>query len=397
MRDLNLLFRHREFLFLLLGNAILGMGYSLTLPFMSVFGTRELGLGPAGFGLFMTVNVITGIFISTRIAKWSDIRYSRKAVMLVSSAFGAVGYLLYAYERDVRILLPAGCVTLGIAGVTFSQTFAYARDLLVRHGAAEADYPFYINIFRLFYALSWTIGPAIGARILEAHGFRGTFLATATLFALFGLVVAIGVRHDPPSAQARAAVAALPLSKAIRLPGFAAHFCAFVLILSCSTMGMMNLPLLILETLGGRASQVGAAYSIAPIFELPFMYFVGLWATRVPTVRIVRWAALLSIVYYGCLASAQAPWQIYPLQAISAALVAVYSGIAISFFQDFLPGQSGTSSNLYGTAGRIGATAGYLLFGWLGSSLGYRWVFAACAGFCALAWMIMWRWRQRPA
>jgi SET family sugar efflux transporter-like MFS transporter len=144
--------------------------------------------------------------------------------------------------------------------------------------------------------------------------------------------------------------------------------------------------------LNGTEAHVGAAYSLAPIFELPFMYYAGVLAARIPTARIIRWAALLAVLYYGGLASARAPWQVLPLQVLSAALVAVNSGLAITFFQDFLPGQTGTATNLYSAAARIGSIAGYLLFGALGTAFGYRSVFAVCASFCALAWAIMRRW-----
>jgi SET family sugar efflux transporter-like MFS transporter len=162
-------------------------------------------------------------------------------------------------------------------------------------------------------------------------------------------------------------------------------------------MGMMNLTLLILGPLRGNESHVGAAYGIGPIFELPFMYYAGVLATRVQTARIIRWAALLAVVYYAGLALAREPWHVYPLQVLSAALVAVTSGLAITFFQEFLPGQAGTATNVYGNAGRIGGTAGYLMFGWLGSTLGYRSVFGVCAAFCGAAWLIMLRWPPRFA
>jgi SET family sugar efflux transporter-like MFS transporter len=237
--------------------------------------------------------------------------------------------------------------------------------------------------------LSWTIGPALGARLLARWSFGGTYLAAAGLYVVFVLIVALGVERLPPSEKSKAAAAALPLSKAFRLPGFLAHFAAFVLILSCSTMGMMNLTLLILNVLRGTEAQVGAAYSLAPIFELPFMYYAGVLATRIPTARLIRWAAVLSVVYYAGLGLAQAPWQVLCLQVLSAAMVAVNSGLAITFFQDFMPGQAGAATNVYSSAARIGSTAGYLLFGALGSAFGYRSVYWVCAGFCACAWAIM--------
>jgi SET family sugar efflux transporter-like MFS transporter len=74
-------------------------------------------------------------------------------------------------------------------------------------------------------------------------------------------------------------------------------------------------------------------------------------------------------------------------------LVAVSSGLAITFFQDFLPGQAGTATNVYSNAARVGGLAGYLLFGVLGTAAGHRSVFWVCAACSALAWGIMHRWR----
>jgi SET family sugar efflux transporter-like MFS transporter len=388
-----------EFPVLLAANVILGMSYAFSLPFMSLFGTRELGLSPAGFGLFMTANAVSGIVLGTWMARLSDTRLSRKAVMMVSASFAVAGYVAYAYIRDVRILLPVSCILLGLGGGAFSQIFALVRDLLARHAVPAQEAPFYVNVFRLCFALAWTVGPALGALLLERHSFRASFLAVAGLLVVFIATVGFGLGRIPPPApvQRGARSPRSPLWTLHRIPGFLPHFVAFTMVLSCSTMSIMNLPLLIVESLRGQAKQVGWAYSIAPVFELPFMWFIGLWATRTPPVRIIRYAVAVAVAYYAGLSLAAEPWHVYPLQILSAAIVAVTSGVAITFFQDFLPGQAGTSTDLYGTAGRIGALAGYLLCGWLGTALGHRSVFAACALLCAAALAIMLRWRPRPA
>jgi SET family sugar efflux transporter-like MFS transporter len=98
---------------------------------------------------------------------------------------------------------------------------------------------------------------------------------------------------------------------------------------------------------------------------------------------------VLGIVYYALLANAREPWHVYPVQVLSAAIVAVTSGIAITFFQDFLPEQPGSATNLYSNAQRIGSTTGYLLLGALTEAYGTRGVFAACAVGCAGASSIM--------
>ena len=77
-----------------------------------------------------------------------------------------------------------------------------------------------------------------------------------------------------------------------------------------------------------------------------------------------------------------------------AAMVAVVSGIAITFFQSYIPNQPGTATNLYSNANRIGSTVGYLCFGSLASLLGQRSVFVVCAGICAAAFFLLWLARE---
>jgi MFS transporter, SET family, sugar efflux transporter len=165
----------------------------------------------------------------------------------------------------------------------------------------------------------------------------------------------------------------------LRQPTVLPWFIAFIFVFMATTMSMMNLSLFVLNILHGTQTQVGIIYSLAPIFELPFMFYFGLLATKMDPARLIRMAVILALVYYTSLSLVRAPWHIYPLQILSAAFVAVTMGVAISFFQDKLPGQPGAATNLYVNAQRIGATVGYLIFGTIGEGFGYRAVYVACA------------------
>ena len=374
-----------EFRVLLLANLLVGVAYSFVIPFLSLFGTREVGLGPIAFSLFMTTTSLGSITFSTLLARWSDAHWSRRTVLLISGTAGCLGYLGYAFVRDVAWLTLVGVFLLGIASVTFSQLFACARDSFTRRNIPSAEIPLYMNVFRLFFALSWTVGPALAAWVMQAAGFRGLFLVASSFFALFVLLVACFLTHLPPSAAAREAVKAMPLRRALGIPHLLPHFVAFICYFACGTRGMMNLPLLLLGPLHGTMRHVGIAYSIAPLFELPLMLLMGVLATRMPTRRLIQAVFVLAVAYYGLLSVLHAPWQVYPVQVLSAAIVAVTSGIAITFFQDFLPNQPGSATNLYSSAQRIGSTTGYLLFGVLTESVGSRGVFVACALGCCCA------------
>jgi SET family sugar efflux transporter-like MFS transporter len=165
-------------------------------------------------------------------------------------------------------------------------------------------------------------------------------------------------------------------------------FIAFVLMLAAHTIAMNNMSLLVLRVLGGTESQVGVIFSLAPLFELPFMLYFGLLATRIRTEKLIQLAMLLAAVYYFGLSRASAPQQIYPLQFLSAAVVAVTSGVAITFFQNKLPDQLGSATNLYSNASRVGSTSGYLLFGSLSHRFGHRGAALACSLLAVVALLI---------
>lgn len=380
------LFVQRGLRSLILLNVLLGLAYSFVGPFMSLFGMgTEVGMSGMRFGVFMTVNALGGVLLGTWLAHYSDTHLSRRRVLLLGSWAGMLGYAGFAFARDYWVLLFIGTCVLGISSVTFSQVFAHAREALKRGGVEEAEMPFYMNAFRMFFALSWTVGPGIASWVMVATGFRGLFLCAAGCFALFLVAVLRTVPEaPPPCARTRAESVFAVLGRGDVL----AHFSAFVLVFASGTIGMMNLPLMMIQTLQGTERDVGIAYSLAPLFELPFMLWFGLLATRRSQAGLIRAGFIIVLVYYALLVVVTAPWQVFPLQILSAAATAVTAGVAISWFQNYLPDHPGSATNLYSNAMRIGGTVGYLLFGVLADTCGYRVVFAVCAAFTALALLL---------
>lgn len=386
------LLAEREYVVLLVCNLLLGMAYSFVAPFYSMFGTIEVGMSNWVFGVFMTITSLSGIVISTALARWSDTRYSRRSVLLLGAFCGLVGYAGYGQVRSVFWLTVIGSVALGISSISFAQLFAAAREALTRHGVPQSEAPLYMNIFRLLFALSWTIGPTISAWVMVQASYEGIFNVCAGLFGVLFVVIWLYIPARPPPA-ANAATRE-PLGRVLRRPDLLCYFLAIALVFMCITVGMMNLPLLILRTLGGDERDVGIAYSIAPVFELPLMFWFGLLASRAHPGPLIRLGVIIAVAYYGLLYFVREPWHIYPIQILSAAMIAVVSGIAITFFQSYIPDQPGTATNLYTTANRVGSTLGYLIFGTLAETVGYRAIFLVCTILCAAAFLLLWLARE---
>lgn len=375
------LYQNRDFRVILVLNTLLGLAYSFIGPFISMFGTREVGMSSLLFGVFMSVTALGGIVLGTTLAHYSDTRVSRRTMLLLGSVCGALGYLGYAFVRDFRMLLLIGALVLGISGTTFAQVFALAREYIRQSDIPEKQTAFYMNAFRMAFALSWTVGPAMAAWIMIGYSYRGIFLCASGCFCLFFLVVWLSVPAVSRSPLSTDMSRQGSVFQLLRRGDVLAHFVGFVLIFASQTIGMMNLPLLVLNVLGGSEYHVGIIYSIAPIFELPLMFYFGVLAGRMDPARIIRLGVIFAVAYYGLLSIVQAPWHIYPIQILSAATVAVTAGLAITYFQNYLPHHPGSATNLYSNAMRIGSTIGYLLFGTLAWNFGYRAVFVTCTAF----------------
>ncbi len=389
------LLQHRSLVVLLGCCLLLGLGYSFVGPFFSLFGTQEARMSPMVFGLFMTATTLSGIGISTFLAHISDTHTTRRSMLLLGSVSGILGYASFAFVRDPLWLTILGSLLLGLASITFSQLFAHARELLLSSGIPAKDAPLYMNVFRLFMALAWTIGPAVASQVMIHFGFVGTFLGAAACFVLLALAVFFFIPAVPvPGA---AGVVKMSLRASLVRADVLAHFIGFVLIFTAGTMCMINVPLMVINVLGGTVKDIGIIYCIAPVFELPFMFWLGLLATRGDQARLIRISVVLAVLYYGLLGVVGAPWHIYPLQILAAAITAVTQGVAITFFQNFLPGQMGTATNLYASAQRTGSMAGYLGFGALMQMAGHRTIFEVGAGLCAAAFVLLWIFRPREA
>ena len=163
----------------------------------------------------MTATSLSGIAISTLLARWSDTWLSRRTVLLLGGVTGALSYVGYAFVRDVVWLTLIGCVLGGISSITFSQLFAYARDLLARSEVSPRDAPLYMNVFRLFFAVSWTAGPAVASWVMLQYHYRGMFLVAALCFFLFVLILLCFVPPAQPWATGRTAATQMPLRRVL--------------------------------------------------------------------------------------------------------------------------------------------------------------------------------------
>lgn len=370
---------------ILLINIFLGIGFSFVIPFQSMFGIDEVGMSNTEFGVFMLISSLCGIVFSTWIAKLSDRVPDRKFILILCSFAAVIGYLGFAFSRNYAVLLFFSAVFIGISSSTFSQVFAIGREMLTRSELPGKQLPFYMNILRTIFALSWTVGPAIASYALLYFGFTGLFIVAATCYAIVSIIALLFLKRKSEAAGKANSKEILPLKQIVFQPTIFINLVAFTCISTAHNMGMMNMAQFVTKEIGGSQQDVGVIFSITSVFEIPFMLGFGILATSIKSDKLIRLGVSLALIYFSILFFAESPWHIFAVQILSAAYISITSGIAITYFQDFLPDMPGTATNLYSNANRTGSMLGYMLFGVIADALGYRNVYLTCAAFTLIA------------
>jgi SET family sugar efflux transporter-like MFS transporter len=382
---------------------VLGLTGAFMAPFGSLWATEEVGMSSAQLGAFMTINALSAIVLSTWIARWSDSHVARRNLLLLGACAGGLGALGYALVRDFLPLVLIGCSAFALAAMNFAQLFAHVREELALFGSRAdphastkhaRDVPFSLGVLRACFALAWVVGPNLGAAIKERFGYRGLFLAVSLFFALLFACTLLFVAKRPR--EATPSVARSPVAAALAEPRVLLHLIAFALMFAATTLNSLNLPLYLKQQLGGSERSVGLAFAISPLFEMGFMIGFGHLASRGHQRTIMLLGSAAAAGYFVLLRFVTAPWQVYPLQVLLAAGVAVTASLAIPFFQDLLPEQPGLVTSLYSNALKVGSLVGFSSFGLLASRVGNSGLFLVCAGLATLTVSIIAAASPRP-
>jgi SET family sugar efflux transporter-like MFS transporter len=365
---------------------VLGLTGAFMAPFGSLWATEEIGMSSEQLGAFMTLNAACAILLSTWFGRWSDTHVARRSLLLLGSCAGAFGALGYALVHDIVLLCVIGGSAFALASMNFAQLFAHVREELSAR-ELNADVPFSLGMMRAFYALSWMVGPNLGAAVKARLGYQGLFLAVAAFFALLYVCTRLFVVKRPR--QPASALGGTTVFAALAGPRVFVHCLAFGLMFAATTLNSLNLPLHLTRQLGGDAGAVGLAFAISPLFEMVFMVAFGHLASRGHQRAIMLLGCAAAASYFVLLRFVTALWQVYPLQVLLAAGVAVTASVAIPFFQDLLPEQPGLVTSLYSNALKIGSLVGFSSFGLLATRLGNAGLFLVCAGLASVAVMII--------
>lgn len=369
-----------------------GIAGALLAPTLSLFLTTEVKVRPLWVGLFYTVNAIVGIAVSFLLAKRSDTRGDRRKLILVCCLMAVGNCLLFAFNRDYLTLITAGVLLSAIANTAMPQIFALAREYA---DSSAREVVMFSSVMRAQLSLAWVIGPPLSFTLALNYGFTVMFVIAAATFAICALLVWFTLPSVPrvaPVEPADTLIAApsapiAPVS-AWRNPDVRRLFIASVLMWTCNTMYIIDMPLYITADLGLPENLAGLLMGTAAGLEIPAMLLAGYYVKRFGKRNMMLFAVVAGILFYAGLVVFKFKLALMVLQLFNAIFIGIIAGIGMLYFQDLMPGRPGAATTLFTNSISTGVILAGVLQGALVENLGHYVVYwlAALLAVAAL-WM----------
>ncbi|OAT29991.1 putative transport protein [Buttiauxella brennerae ATCC 51605] len=359
---------------------MMGIAGALQAPTLSLFLTREVQVRPFWVGLFYTVNAIAGILVSLALAKRSDSRGDRRKLIMVCCVMAVANCVLFAFNRHYLTLITVGVMFASIANTAMPQIFALAREY-ADNSAREVV--MFSSIMRAQLSLAWVIGPPLSFMLALNYGFTTMFLIAAGIFVISLALIFFALpsvsRIEQPADVALTQISGWK-DKNVRM-----LFIASMLMWTCNTMYIIDMPLWVSTDLGLPESLAGLLMGTAAGLEIPAMILAGYYVKRFGKRRMMVIAVAAGVLFYVGLILFHSRTALLLLQLFNAVFIGIVAGIGMLWFQDLMPGRPGSATTLFTNSISTGVILAGVLQGALAESFGHHSVYWLIAGLSVLA------------
>ncbi|ETY72770.1 MFS transporter [Lactiplantibacillus fabifermentans] len=197
---MNTTYWHRNFILILIGNALLFMVYNMQVPVLPLFG-KALGFSPAQIGIIVGA-IMFAALITRLLVPWFSHRFSKK-VLLIGGIFlyllAAIGYpLLSSFTLLVALRLFNG---LG-HGLTTTYFATSAADELPANKIGEG-----MGYFGVGTMVTASLAPLLALAIVQHYSFTAFFMTcTGILLAAMVAIFATTPRPKPVAVKTKAPI-----------------------------------------------------------------------------------------------------------------------------------------------------------------------------------------------
>ncbi|WP_312046106.1 sugar efflux transporter [Erwinia sp.] len=345
---------------------MVGIAGALQAPTLSLFLTREVGERPFWVGLFYTVNAIAGIAVSLLLAKRSDDRGDRRMLILFCCLMAVGNALLFAFNRHYLTLITFGVLLSALASVAMPQIFALAREYA---DSSAREVVMFSSVMRAQLSLAWVIGPPLSFALALNYGFTTMFSVAAGLFVLCIALIWFALPSVARVEQAPDVV--ITQISAWKNRDVRLLFIASLLMWTCNTMYIIDMPLYISSVLGLPDRLAGLLMGVAAGLEIPAMLLAGHYVKRFGKRNMMLFAVAAGVLFYLGLVLFHTRAALLALQIFNAIFIGIIAGIGMLYFQDLMPGRPGAATTLFTNSISTGVILAGVLQGALAETFGH--------------------------
>lgn len=271
-------------------------------------------------------------------------RYGRKAMIIRSMFGGAVVVVLMGLATSAEMLVGLRALQ-GILTGTVS-----AANALVAASVPRKKLGYAMGLMQVALYGGVAVGPMLGGALADAFGYRMSFVLTAVLLFLAGILVVVYVHEDftpSPSAKNGGKLSFLQDWKHIfAAPGVSIAYTVRFMVGLGQMIVYPVLSLFILSLLpkgGDVNTYTGLVIGIGGAASTATAIYFGKLGDRIGHRNILLVSALLAAVFYMPQAYVTAAWQLLLLQALTgAAYGATVTSLTALLGQYTVPGEEGS-------------------------------------------------------
>lgn len=374
------LFHIKNYKLFVVNMMLLGMGIAVTVPYLVLFATKDLGMTTTQYGLLLALAAVSQFTVNSIIARFSDTHNVNRKVLIITALFmGAVSFSIYFYVHQIWLFIVLYAIFQGLFAPAMPQLYASARES-INISSSRDRAKFANTVLRSMFSLGFLFGPFIGSQLIELNGYTALFGGTVAIL-LFTLILQVFFYQNLPvehqiSSQQHVEKSAPNMfrDKSLFIP-----FIAFILLHIGQWMYTMNMPLFVTNYLKERDSYVGYLASLCAGLEVPFMVILGILSAKLPTRTLLLIGSIFGGAFYFSIGVFKNFYMMLAGQVFLAIFLAILLGLGISYFQDILPDFPGYASTLFANAMVIGQLCGNLLGGVMSHWVGLENVFFVSA------------------
>ena len=360
-----------------------GFQFAFLTPTMALILITLFDATTAEVGWVLAVYNASGFVAALVVPSYADRKADYLRPMLACGVLTLALAVLLLLTTSLPVAVIGLVVLGGPAGVGTSLLYAHLRH----SGARPSD----IVNTRAIVSVAWVAGPPLATAIIGWFGNRAILVAIAAVAVLsIATTAAMLAQQSAARIDQTAPTPASDDDQAMAKSGLVLIVAAFILLQATNATVVSILALFVTDTLHQKVIWAGVALGVAAALEVPALVLIGRLSQRYSSLGLIATGCVAGVAYYVAMVYVSGPVLLIGLQLLNAWFFAAVAGIGLTFFQQIIP-RPGLATGLYMNTRRIGAiVSGPIIAVGSMTALGYRGIFALCAGLTVLALVLIW-------